>query len=374
MRTLFVIFTLFVSISSLVAHAGKDPLIWPGVTEGKWFINIEISASDGIPHLREDPAASEAEREWFLHLSENRWKEIQNELSDYLSSSLLITSKEGTPLDYEITFPNFNTSPPVFRDDENMILDIVFTGKTTPKELHIQWASQWSQLLIATGMEDDSELFTLGLEENLSFSASVLQTIQNPSTTSLSVTKKPKHSFLRWIRYGFIHVIPSGVDHLLFILGFCLCAKKLKHILYYSLLFTFAHSLSLAAMVSGLIPPLGPWIEVIIALSILWVGIEALFNISKGRKTIAISLFIFGLIHGMGFAGALGSGLSSQHFLLPLLGANLGIELAQILIMAGYALLFYLLRKRKNLQNFTRMSLSLIIIGTALKFCFERLT
>lgn len=136
--------------------------------------------------------------------------------------------------------------------------------------------------------------------------------------------------FLRFVEEGFLHVIPEGFDHLLFITSLYFIDPRLKSLLIQCSIFTLAHSLSLALSSLGIWVGNPAWIEPIIALSIVTSSIIAIFQIGKNKWHYLV-LFLFGLIHGLGFANALNSfELTKSNFLVSLVGFNIGVEIAQI--------------------------------------------
>ena len=156
-----------------------------------------------------------------------------------------------------------------------------------------------------------------------------------------------------WIKSGFAHVVPLGADHILFILGIFLLCPRLKPLLGQSLLFTLAHSITLTMAVKGWVSFNTTYIEILIATSIAWIGIENLWLKKVGKRRI-ILIFAFGLLHGLGFASILGEILesvdSSRH-LLPLVGFNIGVEIAQVAILVvAWTVLRYLKSWEKPIQ------------------------
>lgn len=140
--------------------------------------------------------------------------------------------------------------------------------------------------------------------------------------------------------YGVLGVehILSGVDHLLFVVSLLFLVGFRRRLVGTITAFTLAHSITLACSVFGWITLRSPPVEACIALSIVLVASEAL----RERETLAKRLpalvsFLFGLVHGLGFAGALKEvGLPARHLPLALLSFNIGVELGQLL-MVGVA-------------------------------------
>lgn len=114
-----------------------------------------------------------------------------------------------------------------------------------------------------------------------------------------------------------------------------------------SLLFTLAHSITLALAVFGLVQVPSQIVEVLIAVSIAWVGIENLIVRRLGKQRL-ILVFGFGLLHGLGFASVLTEklgGIPRNQLVMPLLGFNLGVEFAQLAVLATAFLVLSPLRK-----------------------------
>ncbi|MFZ4543081.1 MAG: HupE/UreJ family protein [Saprospiraceae bacterium] len=138
---------------------------------------------------------------------------------------------------------------------------------------------------------------------------------------------------LHYLKIGFEHVIPLGYDHILFIISLFFLDSLLKTSILQCSLFTLAHSFTLALVALDYISFNPYYIEIIIALSIFFVALENLFFSKLHFWRLAL-IFIFGLIHGMGFASALMSvGIPKNEEIAALLGFNLGVETAQILLI-----------------------------------------
>ena len=139
---------------------------------------------------------------------------------------------------------------------------------------------------------------------------------------------------------GFQHILPLGFDHILFVLSLYLLSPKLKTILWQATAFTVAHSITLGLAMYGVIRPPSAVIEPLIAISIIVVALENIFSPKLRASRIGI-VFLFGLVHGMGFAGALSAlGLPQKHFLTTLITFNVGVELGQISVILLAYLLF----------------------------------
>jgi hydrogenase/urease accessory protein HupE len=139
---------------------------------------------------------------------------------------------------------------------------------------------------------------------------------------------------------GIEHIL-SGYDHLLFVAGLLFLVGFRRRLIGTITAFTLAHSITLACSVFGLITLRSPPVEASIALSIVLVATEALRERDTlARRLPALVSFLFGLVHGLGFAGALKDiGLPQSHLPLALLTFNVGVEIGQLLtVLAAFAL------------------------------------
>ncbi len=138
-----------------------------------------------------------------------------------------------------------------------------------------------------------------------------------------------------YTKLGFTHIIPQGFDHILFIISLCLLSTKIKPILWQATAFTVAHSITLALSMKNIFVVPSPIVEPIIALSIVFVTLENIF-ISQLKPWRILVVFLFGLIHGMGFASSLNEiGLPNGKFFTSILSFNVGVELGQMAMIAA---------------------------------------
>lgn len=143
-----------------------------------------------------------------------------------------------------------------------------------------------------------------------------------------------------YLKLGYAHIIPLGLDHILFVLSLFLLSPKLKPVLWQATAFTVAHSVTLGLAMYHVITPTAAIIEPIIALSIMYVALENIFSPRLKKARIGI-VFLFGLVHGMGFASALGNlGLPQNAYLSSLVMFNVGVELGQLTVILTAFFLF----------------------------------
>ena len=182
------------------------------------------------------------------------------------------------------------------------------------------------------------------------------------------------NSFTKFFVLGVKHIIPKGLDHILFICGLFLFSSSLKKLITQITIFTIAHSITLIFVSLSLIRIYPQIVEPLIALSIVYVGLENIFkNYTKEYLRYAIILF-FGLLHGLGFAIVLSDiGYRSSELLINLISFNIGIEVAQIsIVLILYLLIALNFSKNKYYRMFFQVPSSIIIAGIGLYWFFER--
>jgi len=180
--------------------------------------------------------------------------------------------------------------------------------------------------------------------------------------------------FSQFASIGFDHVIPLGWDHILFIIGMALSSLLWRKLLLLVTTFTLAHTLTLGLAMYGVVEVSARIVEPLIAFSIAYVAIEnLLINQSIRRKSIVV--FLFGLIHGLGFATMLKEfEMNDDSFLTTLIGFNVGVELAQIVVVLGVVIVLLSLKKLKlNYRQLAVVPASILIAITGFWWGVERL-
>ena len=150
-----------------------------------------------------------------------------------------------------------------------------------------------------------------------------------------------------YLKLGYTHILPLGLDHILFVLCLFFLSPNLKTILWQATAFTLTHSITLALAAYGVFSPPASIVEPIIAVSILFVALENTF-ITQLKPSRILIIALFGLIHGMGFASVLTDiGLPKDEYLTALITFNIGVELGQItvILIAWFGLAFWFREK-----------------------------
>ncbi|MCY0095742.1 HupE/UreJ family protein [Hoeflea ulvae] len=180
--------------------------------------------------------------------------------------------------------------------------------------------------------------------------------------------------FVDYVGIGFAHIVPKGLDHILFVVGLFLLSPRLKPLLVQITAFTIAHSVTLAMAMLGVISLPASIVEPLIAASIVFIAVENLATnrLSPWRPFV---VFGFGLLHGLGFAGVLTEiGLSPAHFVSGLVAFNIGVEAGQLAVVAGcYALFGAWFSDKSWYRTRITMPMSLAIAAVAAWWFVERL-
>jgi hydrogenase/urease accessory protein HupE len=178
----------------------------------------------------------------------------------------------------------------------------------------------------------------------------------------------------QYLVLGYTHIVPNGLDHILFVLGIFLLSTKLKPVLMQVTAFTIAHSITLGLTIYGLVHVSPRVVEPMIALSIAYVAIENLTTSQLKPWRVAI-VFAFGLLHGMGFAGVLAElGLPRSEFLPALVSFNVGVEAGQLsVIAAAYLLVAWWAQTKPWYRHRFVMPASAAIAATGIFWTIQRI-
>jgi hypothetical protein len=178
----------------------------------------------------------------------------------------------------------------------------------------------------------------------------------------------------KYLQLGYTHILPYGFDHVLFILCVFFLNTDIKKIILQATMFTLAHSITLAMAVYGIITPPPNIIEPLIAISIVLLAVENIVS-SRIKPWRMVMVFLFGLVHGMGFAGALSElGLPSYSFATALVSFNVGVELGQLTVIM---LMYFMVAKIFSGKTWYRQRIvipsNIAIALVALFWTYERI-
>lgn len=233
----------------------------------------------------------------------------------------------------------------------------------------IGWDARFGELIVRAGAEDAPDAFSQYLlpgerSDDFGFGA------QAASRSAATV-------FVDYVRIGFVHIIPRGLDHILFVIGLFLLSARLRPLVWQITAFTLAHSLTLGLAAAGWIALPASVVEPLIALSIVLIAVENVFVTRLSSRRLLL-VFLFGLLHGLGFAGVLaeaapigGQGVSS--FLLSLFSFNLGVEIGQLCVVLACLVLVGWYRNRNGYRRYIVVPGSLAIGAVGLFWFVQRI-
>lgn len=187
-------------------------------------------------------------------------------------------------------------------------------------------------------------------------------------------TPAPRSEIARqYLVLGFEHILPLGLDHILFVVGLFLLSTRWRPLLWQVSAFTVAHTLTLALSMLDVVSLSSDIVEPLIALSIAYVAIENLCTTRLHAWRQAI-VFGFGLLHGLGFAGVLSElGLPDGRFATALVSFNVGVELGQLAVIALASIVVGWCRRAEWYRRRIVVPASCLIAATGLFWTVERM-
>jgi hydrogenase/urease accessory protein HupE len=249
------------------------------------------------------------------------------------------------------------------------VATIRLTGQIPPDARHFTWTYAWTfasyALTIQRAVSENAATEWL---EGGQTSAPFALTAPAPPVDRLNTA-------WRYLTLGFTHIVPLGLDHVLFVLGIYLLSSRARTVLWQVSAFTVAHSITLGLSIYGVVAVSPRIVEPLIALSIAYVAIENLF-LSELKSWRVVLVFAFGLLHGMGFAGVLQElGLPRSEFVTALVAFNVGVEAGQLAVIgAAFLLVGWHCANRVWYRSRIVVPMSMLIACTAMYWTIQRLS
>ncbi len=382
-KTLFVVWlTLILSFFSSAQAHEIEPSIVDFVynKEGYYQMSISLNMEAMLAEIgSEHDDTSESDNvDKYLRLRKLDATALANEFDQFSPNLLngMTLSFDGKPqsltiLDMDI--PDVG-DPELVRESRVHFAGLI---PQTTKNMQWQWDKRFGNAVIRIATDGNPELYSSFLIDGkasdiIEIGGDCSKKNAEKSGGCLEQTSA-WDSFTNYIKVGFDHIVPEGLDHILFVVGLFLLSTQLKPLLIQITSFTLAHSVTLALGIFGIVKISPSIVEPLIAASIIYVCIENIFadKLSKWRP---ILVFLFGLLHGLGFASVLGDfGLSQSNFISGLLGFNIGVELGQIaVILACFALIGFWFGKKEWYRSRITIPASIIIALIAVYWLLER--
>lgn len=277
--------------------------------------------------LRQLPATALAEK------FTRQWADFKQALTGLAG----VPPTDFRPLDFQFETITIEDNPAISLPRSSKI-HISAALDPADSAVRFGWDARLGPLVVRqqNQMEKPENLYTTYLEPG-AISAPIWRhgSTQQPALTVM----------LDYVKIGFIHIVPRGVDHILFVLGLFFYAARWRPLLGQVTLFTLAHTTTLMLASTGHITVSPDLVEPLIAASIIYIAVENLrsHHLHPGRLVV---IFGFGLLHGLGFASVLSDillgdiGLADGQFMLSLISFNVGVELGQLAVLVPAFLLF----------------------------------
>ncbi len=256
-------------------------------------------------------------------------------------------------------------SQPESLDDYKISLRTTGDFPSEAKEIAIQFSPLLGDIVLHVVRPEQEMLSRNSLSRNYQ----IAQSLSNVTPSAFKVTSD-------YLYQGFIHILPKGLDHILFVIALLLFAKRKSSLIWQISAFTLAHTITLALGVYGVISLPSDIVEPLTALSIVYVGLENIYraksnSVSHSRLPV---IFAFGLLHGLGFASVLADvGLPPSQYILSLVAFNIGVELGQLTVIAIAFLCLLAFRTKSWYQTRLVLALNIAIAVIATYWFIERI-
>jgi len=368
---------LFITLSFHVSAHNKD------VNQAQLYLleqdNYQLVISVDVLHLIKKYQSFSGDEQALIDslkkLSLIETKKLLSKIEKSISNDSVILFENGEKLAKQLPIKAFSgltvaeLRQALHPSVTSKIIDISVSGNLPEKAIKVGlkfspllgdvYLTVSSPIQAMVTLDDNSDYFSLNKNNTVS--------------RNLSSFEHKILNIVEYIYQGFIHILPQGLDHILFVVALFLLATRTSTLLWQVSAFTLAHTITLALGIFGVINLPSSLVEPLIALSIAYVAIENIYQqkLSKWRLPI---IFAFGLLHGLGFASVLVElGLPETSYITSLLSFNVGVEFGQVTVIA----LALLATKwcsnkpwyRKNVV--IPLSLSIAVIG--LYWFFERI-
>jgi len=366
MPFLTLLILLILNATSL-AHELRPPVVTIDFT-GSQKVAIEVSANleavlagIGTEHADTDDAPQAEHYRQLRELSDTEMAaHARDGIATFLREVRLSFNREPVELAlHSVTVPD---DP----DTNNARTSTFLLQANLPRganQMSWRWPEPLGDSILRVRLPEQSELYTAWLRAGEESAPIPFEGMVEPAWGD---------TVKQYVALGFTHIVPLGVDHILFVLGLFLLSTHWRPLLYQVTAFTLAHTLTLGLSIYGIISLSPSIVEPLIAASIVFVALENVFS-AKLHAWRVLIVFVFGLLHGMGFAGVLTElGLPDSQYLAALLSFNVGVELGQLAVIGGAFLLVMPWMRGPNYRRFIVIPASLAIAAVGVWWTVER--
>jgi len=327
-------------------------------------LNLEsLIAGIGPEHDNTDTAENADDYKQLRSLSQAALLDEFERFQTTLLSSLKITTSDNQTVPLSVSSIDI---PPVGDISVPRDSTVTLAGALSNNRESYRW--QWSKSFGEAIIRVNSDAASLDYAALLS-PGQQSEPIQFTQYTAQSVWTVLKN----YIVIGFEHILPKGLDHILFVIGLFLLTYHWRALALQVTTFTLAHSVTLALGAAGILRIPASVVEPLIALSIVFICVENFLSHKLSKWRIAM-VFVFGLLHGLGFASVLDEvGLDSNHFFIALLGFNIGVELGQLFVVTACLItIAFWFGKKPYYRTLITQPISVVIALIGLYWFFER--
>ncbi|GGA19858.1 HupE/UreJ family protein [Neptunicoccus cionae] len=318
----------FISLSPLRAHEATPSIIDMALNGSEVTLSINTNLEAIIAGVADESNTENAEagEEEYLRLRETTPEELAQAYAALRPAfdPTLRLSLDGTPVDLRYVD---HTIPPVGDPDIARVSTLTYSATLPSASGTLTWdfPADYGDSVLRVSLPDTVDPV---IADYVASGATATVDLDNiaPQSTGEVVWD--------YIVAGFDHIIPKGLDHILFVIGLFLLSAHLRPLLMQVTMFTLAHTITLALGALGWVNVPGSIVEPLIAASIVFVAVENIFT-EKLTAWRPFLIFGFGLLHGLGFASVLGDfGLPTAQFIPALIAFNIGVEIGQLAVIA----------------------------------------
>lgn len=352
----------------VLAHEIRPAIVGLALEEnGHYALSISLNlealiAEIGPEQANTDDSQNAARYESLRRLPPAQLTQAFEEFSPKFLSGITLLA-DGTRLEPRIN----DVSIPAVGDVDlarNSVVTLTGGLPSGTEALVWRWDARFGANALRVSSERQPEIYSAYLQDGQPSADIPTQGIVEQSAVSI---------FVDYVKIGFAHILPKGLDHILFVIGLFLLSASLRSLLLQVTCFTLAHTVTLALGILGIIQLPASIVEPLIAASIVYVCVENIYSdrLSRWRPVV---IFAFGLLHGLGFASVLAEiGLNPSHFVTGLIAFNVGVELGQLTVILGcfLAVGIWFRHKRWYRQRIT-IPASLVIAAIGSYWVIER--
>lgn len=331
LRLFAILFTAIVMAFPSSAHENVPAIVDVTVEGANLSLKLDVNLESLLSGTADEDVSGETEEgaEKYLRLralSAAELAEAFRPFADVYRLNLAL-AVDGTPVDLKAGTPEI---PETGDEAEARTTTLSYTATLPSETGNLTWTypAEFGDSILRVFVPGSAEFPEPTLADFVPRDTTATVELGNITPQSMGEV------FVDYIIAGFDHIIPKGLDHILFVIGLFLLSTQLRPLLTQVTMFTLAHTITLALGALGYVNVPGDIVEPLIAASIVFIAVENIFT-DKLTPWRPFVIFAFGLLHGLGFASVLGDyGLPSGQFVPALIAFNIGVEIGQLAVIA----------------------------------------